>query len=105
LNPTNLEALAFKGEALASLGDRQSALNIVLELKAAEDRTEPAILIAGIYARLGLATEFFEALERAVVNKSTPIYIAILNESANPWTTDPRYHRFLDSIGLPHLAR
>jgi TolB-like protein/tetratricopeptide (TPR) repeat protein len=105
LNPANLESLAFKGEVFACLGDRQKALDIVSELKAAEDRTEPAILIAGIYVRLGLATEYFEVLERAVAKKSTPIYIAILNESANPWTTDPRYHRFLDSIGLPHLAR
>jgi tetratricopeptide (TPR) repeat protein len=105
LNPTNLEALAFKAEAHAYLGERQKALDIVMELKAAEVRTEPAILIAGIYARLGLDTEFFETLEKAVAKKSAPIYIAILTENSNPFTTDPRYHRFLDSIGLSHLAR
>lgn len=104
LNPDNLEALALMGESLAYKGDRQRALNIVKKLKAAEERTEPAILIALIYARLELATEFFEMLEKAVAKKSTPIYIALLNKGAGLYT-DPRYLSFLASIGLPHLAR
>lgn len=104
LNPDNLEALALMGESLAYKGDRQRALNIVKKLKAAEERTEPAILIALIYARLELATEFFEMLEKAVAKKSTPIYIALLNKGAGLYT-DPRYLSFLASIGLPHLDR
>src|ERR1700733_10706351 len=53
------------GASAAVKGDRQLALDIVNKVRAAEDRTEPAVLIASIYARLGLATEMYEWLERA----------------------------------------
>ena len=76
LTPDNLESLAFLGRPLAAKGDRQRALDIVKKVRAAEDRTEPAVLMAAIYASLGLAAEMYEWLERAVALKSTPIYIA-----------------------------
>lgn len=101
LTPDNLESLAFLGSAIAGKGDRQRALNIAKQVAAAEDRTEPAILLAVIYARLGLATEMYDWLERAVALKSTPIYIALLCEELHPYRTEPRYHSFLASIGLP----
>jgi TolB-like protein/Flp pilus assembly protein TadD len=105
LTPDNLEALAFMGASLAAKGDRRQALSIIKKLKAAQDRTEPAILIAVVYARLGLAAETFEWLERAVAVKSTPIYISTLSDEFRPYRTDPRYHAFLASIGLSRLAR
>jgi TolB-like protein/lipoprotein NlpI len=105
LTPDNLESLAFLGASAGAKGDRQRALDIVNKVQAAEDRTEPAVLIAVIYARLGLATEMYEWLERAFALKSTPIYIAVLSEEFRPYRTDPRYHSFLASIGLSHLAR
>jgi len=77
----------------------------VKKLKVEGEKTEPAILIATIYARLGLATEMYEWLERAVAVKSTPIYIAILNDEFHPYRAEARYHSFLESIGLSHLAR
>lgn len=105
LTPDNLESLAFLGVSAAAKGDRQRALDIVNEVRAAEDRTEPAVLIAGIYASLGLATEMYEWLERAFALKSTPIYVVVLSEEFRAYRTDPRYHSFLTSIGLSHLAR
>jgi TolB-like protein/Tfp pilus assembly protein PilF len=105
LTPDNLESLAFLGAALAAKGERQRALDIVKKVRAAEDRTEPAVLIATIYARLGLATEMYEWLERALTVKSTPMYIAVLCDEFRPYWTDERYHGFLTSIGLPQLAR
>jgi TolB-like protein/Tfp pilus assembly protein PilF len=105
LAPDNLEALAFLGAVLAAKGDRQRALAIVKKVKAAENRTEPAVLIAAIYARLGLAPEMYDWLERAVAVKSTPIYIAVITSDFNPYRTETRFHSFLASIGLPHLAR
>jgi TolB-like protein/Tfp pilus assembly protein PilF len=105
LTPDNLESLAFMGAALAAKGERQRALNIVKKVRLAGEKTEPAVLIATIYARLGSAAEMYDWLERAVALKSTPIYIALLCEEFRPYWTDARYHSFLESIGLPHLAR
>ena len=93
------------GAALAGKGERQRALNIVKKLRVAGEKTEPAILIATIYARLGLATEMYEWLERGVAQKSTPMYIAVLTDEFRPYRTEPRYHGFLASIGLSHLVR
>jgi TolB-like protein/Tfp pilus assembly protein PilF len=105
LTPDNIEALAFMGAALAGKGERQRALNIVKKVKVAGEKTEPAILIATIYAKLGHAAEMYEWLERAVAVKSTPIYIATLCDEFRPYLGEPRYHGFLASIGLSHLAR
>jgi tetratricopeptide (TPR) repeat protein len=105
LTPDNLEALAFMGAALGAKGERRRALNIIQKVKAAEDRTEPSILIAVIYASLGLEREMFECLKHAVTVKSTPIYIGVLNKEFRAYDADPRYHSFLASIGLSHLAR
>jgi hypothetical protein len=93
------------GAALAGKGERQRALNIVKKLKVAGEKTEPAILIATVYARLGLAAEMYEWLERAVAVKSTPIYIAPLCDEFRPYWGEPRYHGFLASIGLSRIAR
>ncbi len=105
LTPDNLESLAFLGATLAATGERQRALEIVKKLRVAEDRTEPAVLIAAVYARLELATEMYEWLERAVTLRSTPIYIVLLSEEFRPYRVDSRYHGFLASIGLKELAR
>ncbi|MGO9325969.1 MAG: tetratricopeptide repeat protein [Terracidiphilus sp.] len=105
LTPDNIEALAFLGTALAGKGERQRALNIVKKLKVMGEKTEPAVLIAAIYAELGLAAEMHEWLERAVAVKSTPIYIAVICYEFRPYWTDVRFHGFLASIGLSHLAR
>lgn len=105
LTPDNLESLAFLGATLGARGERQRALEILKKLRAAEDRTEPAVLIAMVYARLEMPTEMYEWLERAVLLKSTPIYIVLLSEEFRPYRVDLRYHNFLASIGLAHLAR
>lgn len=104
-NPDNLEALAFIGATKAAAGDRQGALRIMKRVIAAEDRTEPALLVASIYASLGDASPMFEWLERAVERRSTPIYIALIGAEFHPYATDPRFHHFLDLIGLSNLAR
>ena len=93
LTPDNIEALAFMGAALAGKGERQRALNIVKKVKAAGERTEPAVLIASIYARLGLATEMYDWLERAVAVKSTPIYITVISNEFDPYRTEARFHK------------
>ncbi len=105
LAPDHAESQAFLASAIAGKGDRQGALKILKKFRAAGEKTEHSILVSMIYARLGMATESFEWLERAVINKSTPIYIAVLSEEYRPYHSDPRYHRFLAQIGLSHLAR
>jgi TolB-like protein/lipoprotein NlpI len=105
LIPDNLESLAFLGVTLAVTGERQRAFEILKKLRAAEDRTEPAVLIAAVYAGLEMPTEMYEWLERAVLLKSTPIYIVLLSEEFRPYRLDLRYHNLLASIGLAHLAR
>jgi TolB-like protein/lipoprotein NlpI len=105
LTPDNIEALAFMGAALAGKGERQHALNIVKKVRVAGEKTEPAVLIAAIYAKLGLAAEMYEWLERAVAVKSTPIYITVISNEFDPYRADARFHRFLASIGLMHMAR
>ena len=104
LSPDNIESLAFMASVWAAKGERQRALNIIEEVRSTEDRTEPAVLIATIYARLGMADEMYQSLERAVAQKSTPIYIPVLKNDFAPYRADPRYHAFLASIGLSHLA-
>ncbi|HTY82997.1 MAG TPA: tetratricopeptide repeat protein [Silvibacterium sp.] len=105
LTPDNIESLAFLASALAGKGERQRALELLKELKATEVRTEPAILIAVIYAQLGMATEMFQCLEQAATLKSTPIYVAVLCHEFSPYFTDQRFRSFLASIGLSHRAR
>jgi TolB-like protein/Tfp pilus assembly protein PilF len=101
----DLSSRTYMGVALAGKGDRQRALEIVEEMKSTVDRTEPALLIAPIYAKLGLATEMFECLEHAIAVKSCPVYVVIFSEEFWPYHSDPRYHSFLASIGLSHRAR
>jgi len=72
---------------------------------AAENRTEPALLVASIYAGLGDASPMFQWLEHAVERRSTPIYIALISAEFDPYKTDPRFHIFLDSIGLSNLVK
>jgi len=104
-NPDNLEALAFMGGAKAAAGDRPGALRIMKRVIAAENRTETALLVASIYASLGDASPMFEWLQRAVERRSTPIYIALISAEFHPYKTDPRFHIFLDSIGLSNLVK
>jgi TolB-like protein/Tfp pilus assembly protein PilF len=104
LTPDSIESVTWLAAALAGKGDRQRALELLREVRAAEERTEPAILVAVIYAQLGMTTEMFEWLERAVAVKSTPIYIPVLSREFDPYLVDSRYRRFLRSIGLSYLA-
>jgi len=109
LAPDSFESLAYLGVALAGKGDRQGALNIANEVRSAQDRSEPAILLASIYAKLGLENEMYEWLERAVEVKSTPVYIPAIHSDYNAeyyqYRTDPRFQSFLASIGLSDRAR
>jgi len=105
INPDNLEALAFTGVAKAAAGDRPGALMVLELVVAAESRTEPAILVACIYASLGDDSQMFNWLQKAVEKKSTPIYMVFFNECFRKYESDPRFHSFLDSIGLSHRAK
>jgi TolB-like protein len=104
INPDNLEALAFMGATKAAAGDRPGALMIIKQVVAAGSRSEPAILVASIYASLGDASQMFKWLKRSVEQRSVPAYIMLLNPSFRPYRSDPRYHSLLASLGLSHLA-
>jgi len=105
LFPEHIETTAFLGSALAGKGDREGALKMVEKVRSAGIRTEPAVLIACVYARLGMVDEMYEWLERAVLVKSTPIYISVINFEFYPYFSDSRFHSFLASIGLPQRGR
>jgi TolB-like protein len=102
LSPDNLESLAYLGSVLAARGEgeRDRVLSIIETLKAAEDRTAPAILVAIVYAGLGDTAEMLRWLEHALIVKSSPIYITVLSEEFHLHRADPRFHKFLASIGL-----
>ena len=75
-------------------------------MKAAEERTEPAILIAVIYAKLGLAAEMFEWLETGGCSEVNSYLHSVLSAMSSVLIdTDPRYHAFLRRSDLSHLAR
>jgi tetratricopeptide (TPR) repeat protein len=105
LFPDHIETLAFVGSALAGKGDREGALKMVERIRTAGNRTEPAVLIASVYARLGMADEMFDWLDRAAAVKSTPIYISVITFEFFPHFSDPRFNSFLASIGLPPRRR
>ena len=105
INPDNLEALAFMGAAKAAAGDRPGALSAIEQLVAAESKTEPAILVACVYASLRDASTMFNWIQKAVEKKSGPVYLALISEYFCEYESDPRFHAFLDSIGLSKLAK
>jgi serine/threonine-protein kinase len=105
INPDNLEALAFQGTLKARKGDRPGALRIMKQVIAAGSKTEPAILVAHIVASLGEASQMFEWLQKSVEQRSAPIYLPLISEEFAPFRSDPRFHAFLDSIGLSKLAK
>jgi serine/threonine protein kinase/Tfp pilus assembly protein PilF len=100
MNPENLESLAFMGQAMAELGDRKGALNILKKVKAADVTTEPALLVACIYAGLGEAAEMFRWLQRAREMKCVPLYIVVLGNAFRRYRQDPRYQEFLMSMHI-----
>jgi tetratricopeptide (TPR) repeat protein len=101
INPQNLEALAFMGAALASAGDRIKALEILEKVKATEDRFEPAVLIAAIYANLDDFDEMMRYLQLAYERKSSPIYIVRFLKCFRRYEPNPRFRAFVASLGLP----
>jgi len=105
LNPDNLEALAFMGATKAAAGDRQGALKIMKKVIAAENRTEPAVLVACIQAALGNEEEVFAWLDRAIERRSVPIYIVLLDDRFKAYETNPRFLSFLTRLGLSHLFK
>jgi hypothetical protein len=80
-------------------------LNVARKVKAAENRTDPALLLACIYASLGEGDEVFRWLQTALENKSVPLYIFRLDPSFRRYKADPRYNGFLRSMGLAHTAK
>ena len=43
--------------------------------------------------------------ERSQYGSSTPIYITVISNEFDPYRTEARFHKFLASIGLLHMAR
>jgi serine/threonine protein kinase/Tfp pilus assembly protein PilF len=105
MNPENLESLAFMGQSMAELGNRKGALNILKKVKAAEGTTEPALLVAGIYASLGEVNEMFRWLQRALEVKCVPLYLVLLNSNFRRHKQDPRYQEFLRSMHITQFIQ
>jgi tetratricopeptide (TPR) repeat protein len=104
-NPESIETFAYLGASLAAKGDRKRALEIVKRVRATEDRIEPAILLATIYANLKDEVEMFRLLHLAVQRKSIPIYLITLNREFRPYHSDPRFRDLLAMTGLPARVR
>jgi len=101
INPHNLEALAFMGASMAIAGDRVKALEVLDKVKATEDRIEPALHIACIYAGLGDVDEMLRYLQLAYERKSSPIYLVTFSAYFKRHHSDPRLRAFVASLGLP----
>jgi hypothetical protein len=74
-------------------------------VRAAEERSDPSVLVAMVYAALGEVDEMFKWIKRAVDQKSVPIYIVPISIEFAPYRSDPRYREFLASVGLQSLDR
>jgi tetratricopeptide (TPR) repeat protein len=105
LAPDSFEALAMLAIAHASKGERQRALTLLKRVRAAEERSDPSVLVAMIYGALGEADEMFKWIKRAVDQKSAPIYIIPISIEFDPYRSDPRYKTFLASVGLHSTDR
>ncbi|MFZ1015995.1 MAG: hypothetical protein WAN28_21790, partial [Terracidiphilus sp.] len=105
LAPESIEVLTMLAVAHGSKGERQRALTLLKRVRASEERTDPSVMVAMVYAALGEVDEMFKAIKRAVVQKSTPIYIIPISEEFRPYYSDPRYKEFLASVGLPSPDR
>ena len=106
LNEDNLEALAYSGQTLAAMGNREGALGIIRQVKeTAECRTDPALLLACIYAHLNDADETFACLQKSLEHRCVPLYIFRIDPCFRRYESDPRHADFLRSMGLAHLAK
>jgi TolB-like protein/Tfp pilus assembly protein PilF len=105
INPENLESLAFMGSTMACAGDRNGALEILQKVKATEDRYEPALLVASIYACLGETDEMLRFLQLAYERKSAPLYLVGVQNNFLRYESDPRFRSFLKLLGLPGRTR
>jgi tetratricopeptide (TPR) repeat protein len=105
LAPESFEVLAMLATAHASKGERQRALSLLKRVRAAEERSDPSVLVAMVYAALGEVDEMFKWIKRAVDQKSVPIYIVPISIEFAPYRSDPRYREFLASVGLQSLDR
>jgi TolB-like protein/tetratricopeptide (TPR) repeat protein len=105
LEPDSVEVMAMLATSYASNGERQRALTLLKQVRAAEERTAPSVLVAMVYAALGEADEMFKWMRRAVDQKSVPIYIIPISLEFTPYRGDPRYKNFLASVGLQSLDR
>jgi TolB-like protein/Tfp pilus assembly protein PilF len=105
LAPESVELFAYLATTHASRGDRQRALNLLKRVRAAEERSDPSVLVATVYAALGEIDEMFKWLKRAVDQKSVPLYIVPVSDEFSPYRDDPRYKEFLASVGLQFLDR
>jgi TolB-like protein/Tfp pilus assembly protein PilF len=105
LAPESFEVLAMLATAHASKGERQRALTLLKRVRAAEERSDPSVVIAMVYAALGEVDEMFKWMKRAVDQKSVPIYIIPISIEFRPYRSDPRYKEFLASVGLQSLDR
>jgi tetratricopeptide (TPR) repeat protein len=101
INPHNLEALAFMGATMAIAGDRVKALEVLDKVKSTEDRIEPALHIACIYAGLGDVDEMLRYLQLAYERKSSPIYLVTFSAYFKRHHSNPRLRVFVASLGLP----
>lgn len=105
LAPDSFEVMAMLAAAHASKGERQRALALLKRVRAAEERSDPSVLVAMVYAALGDADEMFKWIQRAVEQRSVPIYIVPICVEFGPYRSDPRYKSFLVSVGLDFLDR
>ena len=101
INPHNLEALAFMGASMAIAGDRVKALEVLDKVKATEDRIEPALHIASVYAGLDDIEEMLRYLQLAYERKSSPIYLVTFSTYFKRHHSDARLRAFIASLGLP----
>jgi hypothetical protein len=74
-------------------------------VRAAEERSDPSVLVATVYAALGEIDEMFKWLKKAVDQKSVPLYIVPVSDEFSPYRDDPRYKEFLASVGLQSIGR
>jgi len=101
INPHNLEALAFMGATMAIAGDKVKAFEILEKVIATEDRIEPALHIASVYAGLDDIEEMLRYLQLAYERKSSPIYLVTFSTYFKRHHSDARLRAFIASLGLP----
>jgi TolB-like protein/Tfp pilus assembly protein PilF len=102
LSPGDLENMAGLGHAYAVVGRREDALRIVARLRQpSQQKLIPSWGIATIYIGLDNKDEAFVWLEKALVDRLSPLVYIQTDPVLDPLRSDPRFQALVRRMDFP----